>query len=70
MSSKIACPHCGQDWLAAHRIKSTGEMFHTCPECESLWLAQQDLRQETENYLSEFLESTGITWGDTEKLAT
>ncbi|MEU2391288.1 hypothetical protein [Streptomyces sp. NPDC007369] len=68
MIEKIACPHCGQDWLTPHRIKSTGEVFHMCPECESLWLDNHNLRERTENYLGEFLEMRGIEWGEIEKL--
>ncbi|MFD0271378.1 zf-TFIIB domain-containing protein [Streptomyces sp. NPDC127106] len=66
--SRIGCPHCEQDWLAPHRVKSTGEAFHMCPECESIWLERQDLRERTDNYLSEFLEMRGITWGEVKKL--
>ncbi|MFF4423292.1 hypothetical protein ACFY04_21360 [Streptomyces sp. NPDC001549] len=67
MSSKVICRHCQQDWLAQYEVKSTGEEFFMCPECESIWLGRQDTSEETEDYLSEFLESRGLSWGDLER---
>ncbi|MFJ7064099.1 hypothetical protein [Streptomyces sp. NPDC101115] len=69
MTSRVACVHCGQDWLQNYRAKGNGESFWLCPECESLWLESQDTSEETDLYLSEFLESRGIGWSDIEKIA-
>ncbi|MDH6545474.1 Zn-finger nucleic acid-binding protein [Streptomyces sp. SPB4] len=57
MTEKTACPHCGQDWIAEFKMKSDGKIFYMCPECESIWLDKSLVHQETEYYLSEFLES-------------
>lgn len=55
MSSRVACRHCGQDWLRRYRIKGEAREFLLCPECESIWLPGQDVNQDTHNYLSEIL---------------
>jgi len=52
---EIACPHCGQDWIRKYRRKDDGSHFFMCPECESLWLREENLKEETELYLSEYL---------------
>lgn len=67
MSSKVACAHCGQDWLQKYSLKGTGEIFWACPECESLWLDGQDTSEDTDLYIGEFVESRGISWDDAEK---
>lgn len=35
-----------------------------CPECESLWLKEEDMREKTDMYLSEFLLAgdSGESW--------
>ncbi|MFJ5043323.1 hypothetical protein [Streptomyces sp. NPDC088719] len=63
MNSKILCSHCGQDWLKPFITRNSKESFHMCPECESIWLEGQDIHDDTEMYLGEFLESRGISWG-------
>ncbi|MEV4944367.1 hypothetical protein [Streptomyces sp. NPDC053755] len=67
MTPKIPCVHCGQDWLQKYQLKGTREIFWACPECESLWLEDQDTSEETDLYISEFLESKGIGWDHAEK---
>lgn len=64
MGEKIACVHCGQDWIRLFRRKDTGEQFYLCPECESLWMKGDDLNSETDLYLSEFmsLAEPGREW--------
>ncbi|MFF3816158.1 zf-TFIIB domain-containing protein [Streptomyces bluensis] len=52
---KVACPHCGQDWIHQYRRKDTGAQFFMCPECESLWLDQDEIEEPTELYLSEYM---------------
>ncbi|MFI5984081.1 hypothetical protein ACIBEA_24745 [Streptomyces sp. NPDC051555] len=52
---KVQCVHCGQDWVRRYRRKDSGQVFFMCPECESLWLEEEDLHDETDLYLSEFL---------------
>ncbi|MFF6775558.1 hypothetical protein ACFY8W_18595 [Streptomyces sp. NPDC012637] len=69
MHSRDACVHCGQDWPRSYRAKGSGHVFRLCLECESLWLDGQHLGEETDLYLSEFLESQGIGWGDIEEVA-
>ncbi|WP_033208219.1 hypothetical protein [Streptomyces bikiniensis] len=68
MSSRIVCSHCGQDWIEKYRVKESGEVFWACPDCESLWLESQKKEEETDLYISEFLESRGITWPSVEKV--
>ncbi|MFE1307852.1 hypothetical protein [Streptomyces sp. NPDC058755] len=51
----VTCPHCGQDWIYKYYRKDTGEFFYMCPECESLWLDGQDIEEETDLYLSEYM---------------
>ncbi|MGW3518439.1 GNAT family N-acetyltransferase [Streptomyces hydrogenans] len=58
---RVACVHCGQDWLRAHRDGKSGEVFFLCPGCESLWTAGQDTRAATELHLTAFLESRGTS---------
>jgi hypothetical protein len=63
--SRVACVHCGQDWVRPYRKVDTGQVFHLCPECESVWLEGEDINSETECYLSEFLggDDSGGNWG-------
>ncbi len=67
MKHKIACTHCGQDWIKRYQRRDTGEFFHLCPECESVWLEGQNTSEETELYLSEFM-GTGDPSKDWEKI--
>ncbi|MFD8012311.1 hypothetical protein [Streptomyces sp. NPDC058955] len=60
--ARVACVHCGQDWLRGYRAEESGEWFLLCPECDSLWLEGQDPGVGTELYLSEFLETRGTSW--------
>ncbi|MFF3518730.1 hypothetical protein [Streptomyces sp. NPDC002573] len=66
----IACLHCGQDWLRSYRVKGKGNTFLLCAECESVWLPGQDLTQDTDDYLSEFLGDppTGSQWDMIERV--
>ncbi|MFH9677027.1 hypothetical protein ACH4L5_32760 [Streptomyces sp. NPDC017405] len=52
---KVACAHCGQDWVRCYERKDTGQRFFLCPECESVWELEDDLREDTDMYLSEYL---------------
>ncbi|MEV7978357.1 hypothetical protein [Streptomyces sp. NPDC086519] len=52
---KIVCPHCSQDWIHKYRRKDIDSVFFMCPECESLWLHEEDLEDETDMYLSEYM---------------
>ena len=67
MTQKIACAHCGQDWVQKYQRKDTGRTFYLCPECESVWLEGQNLKEDTEMYLSEFM-STGDSLKDWETI--
>ncbi|MGK5532875.1 hypothetical protein [Streptomyces sp. URMC 129] len=64
MMERVACPHCGQDWLRLYRRNDTQQTFWLCPECESLWLPSDDLQEDTELYLSEFINPAerGTAW--------
>lgn len=70
MNKKILCSHCGQDWLERFMTRIPEEPFYMCPECESIWLEGQDVHDDTEMYLGEFLESRGITWDGITKCTT
>ncbi|MEV8069626.1 hypothetical protein AB0P32_26500 [Streptomyces sp. NPDC085995] len=52
---KVACAHCGQDWVRCYKRKDTGQRFFLRPECESVWDLEDDLHEDTDMYLSEFL---------------
>lgn len=52
---KVACVHCGQDWVRRYKRKDSGQIFFMCPECESVWLSEGDRHDETDMHLSEFL---------------
>ncbi|MET9768629.1 hypothetical protein [Streptomyces sp. NPDC006415] len=69
MNKTILCSHCGQDWLKLFIVRNSQERFHMCPECESIWLEGQDVQDETEVYLGEFLESKGISWEEVAEYA-
>jgi NAD-dependent SIR2 family protein deacetylase len=70
LTEKVACAHCGQDWIQKFRRKDTGEQFYLCPECESLWLDERLLREDTDMYLSEFLgtQDPGDNWNIIERV--
>ncbi|GHF02460.1 hypothetical protein GCM10014715_68250 [Streptomyces spiralis] len=52
---QVACAHCGQDWVRCYVRKDTGQRFFMCPECESVWDLEDDLHEDTDMYLSEYL---------------
>ncbi|NYI07235.1 hypothetical protein [Allostreptomyces psammosilenae] len=65
MNEKIACFHCGQDWIRRYRRVHTAQVFYMCPECESVWVEGQPLDRETEFALDDFLGSpdSPTSWG-------
>lgn len=67
---KIACPHCGQDWLQRYRAKGDEKTFWLCADCESVWPEGQDLTDDTDHYLSEFLPryARDEVWHNIEKV--
>ncbi|MFF1482937.1 hypothetical protein ACFVYD_36275 [Streptomyces sp. NPDC058301] len=43
--------------MRRYRREDTGQIFFLCPECESVWPDGEDITEETDLYLSEFLRT-------------
>lgn len=54
-SERVSCAHCGQDRVRCYQRVDTDRKFFMCPECESVWELEDDLHEDTDLYLSEYL---------------
>ena len=52
---RVACAHCGHDWVRCYERKDTGQRFFLFRECESVWDLEDDLHEDTDMHLSEYL---------------